>query len=717
MILLDNQISFRANSKLEKLIGRELITNNIIAFFELIKNSYDAGSKKVNVEFKNVTSYEKGNGKKNEYYIDGVKVNQDTIVTNENTKIIISDDGNGMSFDEVKKYWMEIGVVHKEKIKGIEMKNSLNKMYRRVLNGEKGIGRFGTDKLGSKLILTAVDKNEKEKTTVLFDWNKYDDHSKLIQEVEHLYQIEDVKDESSGVRLEISQLRDEWSIKEIEELKKQLKKFISPFSQEEDLFSIIVNINNYREEIVNDAFEFSKTYIECEINEFGLMNYQITDTDYQEKKEIAYGIPKFGPVSLKIIYMDRVAKSAFTKRTGIPSKDYGNIKVFRDTFRVFPYGEFENDWLGIDNKHAQAVFRSLGTRDIIGYVQISNQKNTGLNDSTNRVGLVEDTKEFREFKEFIWKCIILLQNYIFNKIKDQANKQGNLIDVKAKEGMAKADDFSRKFVQAIKKENLSEKTTISIISLIEDNTSILKKDYNEVRKANEELTKQIKIFQRISGTEGMLYDILHTIKNKTAILDAQLLSIRMQAKRNDIKINDEAISKALDSINTLISSALRKSSSQRLSKENLIISDIIKDSIEENKSISENRNINIDYSFNDNQSKVFSNKESVKIVFDNLFNNSFKALEKTKNKLINIESYIKDNNIIILFSDNGKGIEEEDAPFIFNVNFSRTDGNGLGLSNCLDIIKNHNGDISYVDLKIEKYVTTFKITLPMTGGN
>lgn len=713
---MENQIGFRANSKLEKLIGRELITNNVIAFFELVKNSYDAGAKKVEIEFQGVIDYKKNtSGTRIDYSINDEKVSQDAIVTNKESKIIISDNGKGMSFEEVNKYWMEIGVVHKELIKEVKVKSSRDKIYQRVLNGEKGIGRFGTDKLGSGLILTAIDEKQIEKTIVYFNWDKYDDHSKLIQDVQHEFKVEEVKGEGSGVCLEITNLRDEWTIREIEELKRQLKKFISPFSQEVDDFSITVKVNSHKEKILNDAFDFSKTYIECNLDDVGLLKYKIVDDHFIENVEIEYGQPIFGSVSLKILYMDRSAKLAFTKRTGISSREYGNIKVFRDNFRIFPYGEPENDWLGIDNRHAQAVFRSLGTRDIIGYVQISNIKNFGLNDATNRVGLVEDTKEFQFFKEFIWKCINLLQHYIFNRIKEQANKQGDIIDHKANEGINKAEEFNRDILEVIRQESIPEQSANKIMSFVQKNTEVFKKDYDEVKKANSELSKQVKVFQRISSTETMLYDLLHTLKNKTAILDAQILSIRKQAQRNNIQVNDEVITRTLDQINNLIASALRKASSQNLVKKPYMISDIIKEAIEENVEYSKKRSITIQYNL-ENNGKVYCNKESIKIVLDNLFSNSFKALESKKEKLINIQTYVNNGFIEVLFSDNGLGIKAEDTPFIFNVTYSNTGGNGLGLPNCLDILKNHDGDISYVDIREEKYRTTFKITLPIYGG-
>lgn len=56
---------------------------------------------------------------------------------------------------------------------------------------------------------------------------------------------------------------------------------------------------------------------------------------------------------------------------GMRPSDYGNIKIFRDNFRIMPYGDSDNDWLEIDKVHAQGIFRSFGTRDLIGHIMLS----------------------------------------------------------------------------------------------------------------------------------------------------------------------------------------------------------------------------------------------------------------------------------------------------------------------------------------------------------
>lgn len=186
-------LSFSTNAKLEKLIGRELITNNIIAIFELIKNSYDAFAHSATISFEGFNVCSK----------DLEKMRRsDRVISNENSKIIIKDDGSGMSFEEVKTKWMEIGTTSKENTyikKASDYSND-----KRVINGEKGIGRFGADKLGSLLKLISVGAEGYEKTTLEIDWNKFDDHEKKIQDIDFDCYVERcTTPQNTGLTLEI----------------------------------------------------------------------------------------------------------------------------------------------------------------------------------------------------------------------------------------------------------------------------------------------------------------------------------------------------------------------------------------------------------------------------------------------------------------------------------------------------------------------------------
>lgn len=123
-----NTLKFKFDISAYRLLGRELITDRITALFELVKNCYDANASNVDVEFFDVN-------RKSPY-----------------SKIIIKDDGMGMSYEDVERKWMVIGTNNKKK------NRTTPPPFNRRVVGKKGVGRFAVDKLGSKLVLKTTQK-------------------------------------------------------------------------------------------------------------------------------------------------------------------------------------------------------------------------------------------------------------------------------------------------------------------------------------------------------------------------------------------------------------------------------------------------------------------------------------------------------------------------------------------------------------------------------
>ena len=124
--------NFKISTGLKNLIGRELITNEFIAIFELVKNSYDAGAKKVIIKFENIYA--------------------------ENSRILISDDGHGMNSTDIQEKWLF--VAYSEKTEGKRAGTYRDNFSERVYAGAKGVGRFSCDRLGEKLKLFSQKKGE-----------------------------------------------------------------------------------------------------------------------------------------------------------------------------------------------------------------------------------------------------------------------------------------------------------------------------------------------------------------------------------------------------------------------------------------------------------------------------------------------------------------------------------------------------------------------------
>ena len=141
------QMRFKISSALKDLVGKDLITNDNIAIFELVKNSYDAYATKVEIRFSD-------------------------------DEIVIADNGKGMSFNDLKNKWLFLG--YSAKKDGTEdadsdvKQRSYRDKIKRHYAGAKGIGRFSCDRLGKHLSLTTKSEDSQTTETIIVDWRDFE---------------------------------------------------------------------------------------------------------------------------------------------------------------------------------------------------------------------------------------------------------------------------------------------------------------------------------------------------------------------------------------------------------------------------------------------------------------------------------------------------------------------------------------------------------------
>lgn len=706
---------FRTNAKVEKLVGRELITNNTIALFELIKNAYDAGAKKIEINFKNF----------NEYSEDSK--NNHKVISNPSSIIEVIDNGHGMSTQDIQEYWMELGTPHKENKRNRKVRirnNEIDKIITRTVNGEKGIGRFGVDKIGSHLLLSSIDNTCTVKTEVEFNWDLFNDTTKLIQDIPCEYKIKDVNTgEESGTKLIISDLRDHWTQMDLIKLKRNLKKFLSPVFMQQDEFRIFFSYqllsNNQliiQEEIKNDTFDYLKTKLSAKVTGNSL-EYFIEDNLIKVREEhvLMDNTPLFGDLSIDIFYLDPGDKNIFTRKMGLRPADYGNIKIFKDNFRVMPYGDPDNDWLEIDKAHSYGFFRTFGTRDIMGHILLSHdpvRNNLLLREATDRVGLIEDVPAFGALKDFVWYLIRIFQDYVFNRIKSEAKEATQLLKDQSKDLKKEAREIFDSYRTIIEDSNLSAEQQ-NILTNLDSYSNELIKKIDTVDRASKEIEKKIKIFSQMTSKEGILFEMLHVIKNKLAVIDAQLRDLKEEAVEQKFIFDVDIIDIAFQDIYKLVTGSLDKVNNSKLQKVKTNVYELINETIQFHKPILIQNNVSLITNFDDNEVSIRCSPDAIKSVFENLFNNSIKALENKDNKKIFVDYKTNEQEIEIYFSDNGKGIDNEKIPLIFSLWTSDTNGSGIGLASAKDIIEDHYGNISYVDMFEVDKKTTFLIKLPI----
>lgn len=415
----NKELSFRISSGLKNLIGRDLISDRYIAVFELVKNSYDAGASKATISF--------------EQSDDGTE------------RIIISDNGCGMTYADIINKWLF--VAYSEKKPQHRQQSSFRDKIKREVAGAKGVGRFSCDRLGALLTLVTKTEQDKYANRVEVNWNTFelDDTEEFVNIPVHYSITEDLPSGfKSGTTLIIEQLREEWDRDALLRLKRSLMKLISPDANEGELpFDIELIVESERgnddktlkktginpdRDIVNgiihnDIFEklnIKTTCIEVNISPDGeLISSKLTD-----RGEYIFSVVErnrqyreLQDISIVVFYLNQSAKVSFTRQMGgVTPKSYGSVFIYKNGFRINPYGDPGQDFFGIDQRKAQGWRRFLGTREIMGRISIKGENDQFVETTSRAHGFIR-TKAVESLTTFfIEKVLKVLEKYVVNLI-------------------------------------------------------------------------------------------------------------------------------------------------------------------------------------------------------------------------------------------------------------------------------------------------------------
>lgn len=410
-------------------LGEGLIKDSQTAISELVKNSYDADATKVEAEFKNLNQ--------------------------ENGKIVIKDNGEGMSKDEIKKKWMVLSTDNKRH-------DSISPKYGRIRLGEKGIGRFSVDKLGGRLTLVTKKKDESFSLKADFDWEQYNKGDTSLHEIKNPCEfIEPEPNFKHGVKLIIRGVRDKWTKQKAKSIIGELCQLIDPEEKDKN-FEIRFTSNDWPDlngTLLNPLAGKETHRIDFEIDDSGHFTRTVTignkQSDTNEEKRIPLVC---GPLKGNIRYYAKGITTAKAKlsRTekGQHPETHRGVKIRRDKFRVRPYGEEGDDWLEIRKRRSirggkfHVMDKYLG-----GTIHISNNDNPDLRDSTDRSSLLENDAFF-EMREFVLEQIQLLNKFM----RDEDNQE----QIRAKrENVRKVLDYCS--IGLNKQESDEYKTTIEML--------------------------------------------------------------------------------------------------------------------------------------------------------------------------------------------------------------------------------------------------------------
>ena len=682
-----------------RLLGRDLITDRVTAVYELVKNCYDANSTEVKVCFENVSS------------------------SSEKSKIIISDNGIGMSFTDIKDKWMVVGTNSKRTQQYSEAP------FNRKFVGEKGIGRFAVDKLGERVeIKTKQLGDEYDQLSKNADSSNNNQLS-LFTEIENEYSFVNGNEDEQGTIISITKISETWTDNDIERLDKELSKLVSPFYPLSPGFNIWIKSN--------EVLAYNNRPIKAEPIKFYSHHAEISFNESEHTQETLFFNPisgsvqkqtipilKFGPVKIKLFYFNEAAKRRYNTAYKNDDTRIDGIKIYRDGVITTPFAEYEvhinkrRDILGIDKRRWSDAFNTISTREVIGIVDITKERNPKIIDATNRQDFTAN-EEYSLLKEFILNQLKAFEDLkVHERFSKRSKIENELID-------AGRDirEFERELkLLASEAETIENPKVNQLVSTLQSRAKeaheLINKSVSEQKKYQKEVERKEKVLYSLVSMQEYASMIAHAVRTSIAKVKhlGEFIKVNYPNPKFDKYYSLYAIS-IYNEMNTLISVTDFMLSFANIdgSIEEFDVSELITDLLKNQyQGLFESENIVLEIDVKDNFI-IETNKKAFQDIFQNLVSNSVKALKNISDKKIKCTGFLDVDKFVIYFSDNGYGINDEDKEWIFGLFNTRTaeqGGAGIGLYIVNTILKSLNGSIEVIENEFKPTGATFKINLP-----
>lgn len=670
-------LSFRFSGRVAKLLGRESVSNAIVALSELVKNAYDADSTKVEVIFENTTTAQ--------------------------GRIRVRDDGVAMTYDDFKNKWMVVGTDTKER-------TTHSPSGKRRVVGEKGIGRFSVERLAEKVTLVSNPKDRNDTITLHIDWSQYAKNGAIFDEVKNKVTSSPKKKKTEqGLEIILENLRDKWTADEVEELEKQLSMLIPPgqikgfeiqvYAPEYKKYGIKIESKLLREAMYEFTSSLKKDRIHYVIRKDG----RIVHDDSIKTESIECGPIKFEMYFFPLDRKDEKWTYKVFKLREITSmlKEFGGLKIYRDGFRVKPYGDPGDDWLGLNFKRLQRFGRKMPSNNqIVGFVYISRDANESLLDTTTREGLIHNMA-YHHMTDFLNKSITA-----FSQFRQEAEKEVTKKD-KPKTEINDNIDRLKKIVETSDMKAEHRKAVEEIIADVA----------TEVTRVEQESISTMQVYRNLAALGITVSSISHEIAAPIAIImhtSTGLIRDLESEKidRKELTSNLETIRSNSVKVQEFVQYILGFASATSKKKTNLDVGEVFNLVISPFRRVLEKRGIEVIANINPGLSPIFMNRAELDSILVNLLTNATYFLKTTPKPVIKFTANSETNGFNFTFSDNGQGVPPENRKIIFEPFFTTKKGGvGLGLTIVKEIIEDNGGSIEIIESEFGTG-TTFKVFLP-----
>ena len=496
-------VQVRVHPRAIAALGADLVTNDVVAIIELVKNSYDAMATEVTVRFS---------------------------VDADGRFIEIVDNGSGMSREIIEGVWAVVATPFRS-----DHTWATSGDRRRRASGAKGVGRLAAARLGSALEMTT-------QTTadgcwrVSADWDDIAAARSLQECIISLGRCQDKLETPTGTQVRVRGLASEWPESEVEDLRENLSRLVSPFQPPDD-FSLFLDdgsgaaaarvepptFMSHPKYLLQGAFDadgnmqarytYERPGGETRSTPRALSWNQVVDLSRSGEwsTEIS-GEPKCGPFTFEMRVWDigaqdttEIADAWDIEKDRIRKaiRAHKGLSVYRDAILVLPKSEQARDWLGLDLRRVSKTGVRISTSQIVGNVQISAEENPGLTDTSDRERLV-NSEELLQFRTMLFAAVGVLES---ERVLDRRSTPIST-------------EPTRSFFRAISAESLLK----DIGDRVEDGTAShetleLVEDFSAtLDKTREELERRFVYYSRLATIGTIAQMLIHEIRNRTSVL-------------------------------------------------------------------------------------------------------------------------------------------------------------------------------------------------------
>lgn len=763
---------FRITARTVLELGSELISSDIIAFYELIKNGFDARTKQgVDIKFDIVLTRRAylrlinlidaggslddikaaittellptASETARQGFADAIKAATTHSELRRNLKqaqrrlntITVSDTGSGMSLGDLERSFLVIGTPSRKK----EVEAALARGDKQTpYLGEKGIGRLSAMRLGERLLVETARDTDGAMNLLEIDWRAFSDVDAMLDQIKVAPTIGGPKQEPdwSGTTMTISDLVENWTEARVRDFAEyEFARLTDPFANASTrpriavfwngdritvpiMSSALLNAAHARVsgtyEIVDGAPVLTCTFEAVNLGFDHPPEKQIVKLSEEDLQAAIIGkdgpvedssLRTVGPFTFEAHWYNRRRLGAIDtigeqKAVRELQEKWSGILLFRDRFRVFPYGEDEDDWLGLDRRALRRSGYTLNKTQFIGRVNISRTSNPQLVDQTNREGLRETSEQYVLLEVLRYAVQDLLGKFMKDMERQYKHQKIDLSDAQAQ--VTRLEDRAKTAITQLRR--LTPPEGDEAIEELQQTLFEFSEFAARARQRIAEVEQESRQMIEMAGVGLMVEVVAHELARASenalkalANLKGSDVPDRLRAYFNTLQAEMKSVSKRVRVLDPL-------SVSGRQRDELFNFDDVIRDAVEAHDAQFKRHKIDIVLDLPTRPLKVRAVKGMIVQIIENLISNSVYWLDMRAEREPSFKPEIRigltSGPPVMTFEDNGRGIAPENREQVFKMFFSLKDSKrrrGLGLYIARDAAQHHGGTLALDD--------------------